>query len=76
MDILLWMKVWCLAFALFVAVTAFSQQPYPDNVRRWTGGSNSLVNLLSTLTIVVASISLFETYKSDFGGGGGGGGGY
>ena len=74
-NALVWMQLWCIAFALFVSITSFNQKhTYPENVRDWTN-SSYIWNAISLITIVVGSISLFENYRSAFGGGGGGGGG-
>lgn len=77
-NILVWMQLWCIIFALFVSITSFSKRyTYPENVQRWTN-TDLIWNALSLLTIVVGSIALFELYRSAFGGVGGstaGGGG-
>ena len=66
MDLLMFIQLWSCAFALFTAITSFSETPYPYNVKRWT--SESVSNIIGVATIIAASVGLFETYRIHFGG--------
>lgn len=73
MNALLWMQLWCIAFALFVSITSFSNRhTYPANVRDWTNGNAMIWKIMSLLTIVAGSIALFESYRNAYGGSYGG----
>lgn len=65
MDSLMFIQLWCCAFALFAAITAFTELPYPYNVQRWT--SESVAKIIGVITIVAASVGLFETYRVHLG---------
>ena len=73
MNPLAMLQLWAFAFAFFAAVASFTQTPYPTNVEKWTKSQVTWQGI-SIVTVVATSISLFEIYKTNFGGGGGGGG--
>ena len=62
-TILLGLQIWCLMFALFTAVASFAPRHYPDDVEEWTGASLWLGRTLSILTIIAASITLFDKWN-------------
>ena len=66
MDLLTFIQLWCFAFALFAAVSSFTETHYPDNDKKWT--SAGVAQIIGIATIVASSVGLFETYRVQFGG--------
>ena len=63
------MQFFIYIYAIFVAISAFSNKAYPENINsrlqnQW------LTHTLNILAIVASSICLFTTYESSFAHGG------
>ena len=64
--------IWTSLVAILLSVLALADNSWPDEVNTIAFGKRTIAVFLYIFTIIAASLTLWETWKSMGGGGGGG----